>query len=212
MDIGLSLLAIIVFLPLLLPIILLLRLTAEGQVFYKQDRIGYKNKVFKILKFATMLKNSPNIGTGSLTVRNDPRVTFLGKYLRKSKLNELPQVINVLMGDMSIVGPRPQMKVDFMCFPVHVQQHIYDCKPGITGIGSIIFRDEEKFLSETTLDPKVYYKNVIAPYKGEVELWYQKHKSVLVDIQLIFLTLWYVIFPKSNLIHSFYKSLPKFDS
>jgi lipopolysaccharide/colanic/teichoic acid biosynthesis glycosyltransferase len=112
-DFTFSLLGLIVLLPLLLPIAIGLKLTGEGEIFYKQNRIGYKNTHFGILKFATMLKNSSKIGTGAITVRNDPRVTVLGKYLRMTKINELPQLINVLLGTMSIVGPRPLMKVSF---------------------------------------------------------------------------------------------------
>ncbi|RMG53985.1 MAG: sugar transferase, partial [Gammaproteobacteria bacterium] len=145
---------LIVCAPLFLVVIPLLRFTAEGEVWYRQKRIGYKNKPFYILKFATMLKDSPNMLTGSLTLRNDPRVTPVGKYLRISKLNELPQIINVLKGDMSLVGPRPQMEVDFKAFPEHVQERIYDARPGITGIGSIVFRDEERIISESPLAPR----------------------------------------------------------
>jgi len=209
LDILISLVALIVLSPFLIPIILLLRLTGEGEVWYKQKRIGFKNEVFSIWKFATMLKNSPNMGTGSLTVRDDPRVTPMGKYLRKSKINELPQILNVLKGDMSIVGPRPQMKVDFDVYPTHVKAAIYDQKPGITSIGSIVFRDEEKLMTDTDKPIKEYYAEVIAPYKGELELWYQKKANLLNDLKIIFLTGWSIIFPNSNLVTKWYKDMPK---
>jgi len=112
-DFVLSLIALIILLPFLLPIIILLKLTGEHEVFYFQKRIGYKNREFNIWKFATMLKNSLNMGTGEITLRNDPRVTKVGKFLRSTKINELPQIINVLKGDMSIVGARPQIKKAF---------------------------------------------------------------------------------------------------
>ncbi|HRF25570.1 MAG TPA: sugar transferase, partial [Chitinophagaceae bacterium] len=112
-DIIFSLLAIILLSPILIPVIILLLLTGEHEVFYRQDRVGYKNKIFKIWKFATMLKNSPNMGDGDITKRGDPRITRVGKLLRQSKINELPQLINILTGDMSFVGPRPLMKVGF---------------------------------------------------------------------------------------------------
>ena len=108
-DITFSLLAIILLSPILIPVIILLLLTGEHEVFYRQDRVGYKNKIFKIWKFATMLKNSPNMGDGDITKRGDPRITRVGKLLRQSKINELPQLINILTGDMSFVGPRPLM-------------------------------------------------------------------------------------------------------
>jgi len=208
-DIIVSLFILILFSPLLIPIVILLKLTAEGEIFYKQNRVGYKNQNFKILKFATMLKNSPNMGTGSLTLRNDPRVTKVGKYLRITKLNELPQIINVLTGDMSLVGPRPQMKVDFDVYSEDVKQIIYNVPPGITGIGSVIFRDEEKLLSSTSVPPREYYANVIAPYKGALEVWYQEKQSFLTDAKIIFLTIWVIFSPESDLAYKMFKDLPK---
>ena len=112
-DILLSTLALLILLPLFIPIVIVLLLTGEHKVFYSQTRVGYKNQNFKILKFATMLSNSANMGSGSLTLKNDPRVLPFGSFLRKTKINELPQILNIIIGDLSIVGPRPQMQVDF---------------------------------------------------------------------------------------------------
>lgn len=207
-DIVFSATALLLLLPLFIPIMLLLLFTGEHEVFYRQQRIGYKNQVFRIWKFATMLKNSPNMETGSLTLRNDPRVLPIGKFLRITKINELPQLINVLMGNMSIVGPRPQMEVDFKAYPKHVQEIIYNVKPGITGIGSIIFRDEEEILTDTMLDPKECYVQFIAPYKGKLEIWYQNNQSLYLNLRLIVLTGWIVLFPKSKLHYRLFKSLP----
>lgn len=208
-DILLSGLALIILLPLLLPILILLKLTGEGEIFYKQKRVGYKNQNFNILKFATMLKNSPNMGTGSLTLRNDPRVTTVGKYLRITKINELPQIFNVLLGDMSLVGPRPQMKVDFDVYPDNVKEKIYDAVPGITGIGSIIFRDEEKLMSSTEMPVKEFYAKHIAPYKGELELWYLKNATLSTDLKLIFLTAWAIVSPENELVFKAFNDLPE---
>ncbi len=208
LDIVTASVALLVLLPFFIPIIIALKFTAEGEIFYLQDRVGFKNQPFKIWKFATMLKASPNMLTGSLTVRNDPRVTPVGKYLRISKINELPQLINVLLGNMSLVGPRPQMKVDFDVYPGHVRERIYDIKPGVTGIGSIIFRDEEKMMSESGMPVKEFYARHIAPYKGELELWYQENMSFFTDLMLIFLTVWVIFFPESGLIFKVFKDLP----
>jgi lipopolysaccharide/colanic/teichoic acid biosynthesis glycosyltransferase len=153
-----------------------------------------------------MLKNSPNIGTGEITLRNDPRVLPIGGFLRKTKINELPQIFNVLKGDMSIVGPRPLMAVSFKLYDEATQNNIYNVKPGMTGIGSIIFRDEEKLLSEAK-DPKQMYNNIF-PYKGQLELWYQKNASIITDIKIIFLTAWSIVFPKNTLATTFFKDLP----
>jgi len=193
----------------MLPIMIALLLTAEHYVFYFQKRVGYKNKYFQIWKFATMLKDSPNMLTGSLTLRGDPRVTPVGKYLRKSKINELPQLFNVLLGDMSFVGPRPQMKVDFDTYTKEVQDKIYNTKPGITGIGSIFFRDEEKWISETELEPKEFYRLHIAPYKGALELWYLKNQSFLLDLKLLFLTFLVILFPDNQLLEKWFADLPE---
>lgn len=163
--------------------------------------------MFNIWKFATMQKNSPAIGTGEITLRNDPRVTPFGKFLRKSKINELPQIFNVFKGDMSIVGPRPLMKVSFDLYDKIVKENIYKAKPGMTGIGSLIFRDEEKLLSESP-DPKAMYQ-AIYPYKGRLELWYLKNASVWTDLKIIFLTAWSILFPSNNLAPKFFKALPK---
>lgn len=199
---------LLLFVPMIL-VMIILKFTGEGEIFYLQKRLGYLNNEFKIIKFATMVKNSPNIGTGSLTLRDDPRVLPFGKFLRKSKINELPQIFNVIIGNMSIVGPRPQMKVDFDKFPSKKRNEIYKSKPGITGVGSIIFRDEEKWISNFNGDKHEFYKNKIAPYKTEVELWYYKNQSIFVDIKLIILTAWVIIFPDSNFIDRIFKSLPK---
>ena len=208
-DLFLAILAFILFSPVLLILILALLVTGEHEVFYPQNRIGYLNVPFKIIKFATMMKDSPNMGTGSITLRNDPRVTRVGRFLRKSKLNELPQIFNVLFGQMSMVGPRPQMKADFIKFPEHIQSSLYNVKPGITGIGSIIFRDEEKWISDAPGDKHEFYKNHIAPYKGELEIWYQEHLSLSTDFILIFLTVWVIVSPDSDLVYTIFKDLPQ---
>ena len=192
----------------LIPCMFILWCTGEHYIFYLQERVGYKKQKFNIYKFATMLFNSPNMGTGSLTTRNDPRVLPFGKFLRKTKINELPQLINVFNGTMSIVGPRPQMEIDFYRFPKNVQDHIYDSKPGITGIGSVVFRDEEYYMSKPDVDPIDFYTNEIAPYKGALELWYLQQHSLWIDFKIIFLTAWVILFPKSQLPFKCFKKLP----
>jgi lipopolysaccharide/colanic/teichoic acid biosynthesis glycosyltransferase len=208
-DFSLAFIALVLLSPLLLPIIIGLLLTGEHYVFYFQERIGYKNSNFFIWKFATMLKNSPNLSGGLHTTRKDPRILPMGGFLRKTKINELPQLINILKGDMSIIGPRPLVDKTFAPYPEHVKSHIYDSKPGLSGIGSIIFRDEEKLLTETTMDKSDYYAQYISPYKGDLELWYQNHLSFKTDILLIFLTVWVILFSESQLPYKVFKDLPK---
>jgi lipopolysaccharide/colanic/teichoic acid biosynthesis glycosyltransferase len=208
-DIILSSISIICFLPFFIPITILLKCTGEGFVFYFQDRIGYKNRKFRIWKFATMLKASPALGSGSITLQNDWRLTPLGGFLRKTKINEIPQIINVLLGDMSIVGPRPQMEIDFLKYPKEMQLKINDVRPGLSSIAAIVFRDEERYFADNTRDPHEFYKTHISPYKGALEVWYQEHLSFKTDFLIIFLTCWVIFFKKSRLIFKLFKNLPK---
>ena len=207
-DFVLAFIALTILSPILLPVVIGLLLTGEHYIFYFQKRIGFKNKPFNIWKFATMLKNSPNMAGGLHTTKKDPRLMPLGSFLRKTKINELPQLINILKGDMSIVGPRPLVDKTFNPYSEYVKANIYNVKPGLTGIGSIVFRDEERLLSETNMNIADFYAKYISPYKGELELWYQNHLSFTKDLLLIFLTAWVIIFPKSNLVYTVFKDLP----
>ena len=208
-DIILSSIAILLFLPILIVIILILKLTGEGEIFYLQERVGFKTKSFMIYKFATMVKNSPNMGSGDVTLRNDPRVTKAGKFLRESKLNELPQLFNIILGHISVIGPRPLMRAGFNRYSLNFQNSVYNVKPGLTGIGSIVFRDEERILTESELSPHECYEEIILPYKGELEMWYQTNRSLFLDLQLIFMTAWVIILPSSKLYEKWFKDLPK---
>jgi len=187
---------------------LVLKLTGEGEIFFLQERVGQDRKLFKLFKFATMLKNSPSTGTGTVTMKGDLRVLPAGRFLRKTKINELPQLLNIFFGDMSVIGPRPQTPRCFDAFPIDSQEIIVQVKPGLSGIGPIVFRGEEDILDghAGTLD---FYDNVIAPYKGKVEAWYSDKQHLSVYFTLIFMTVWVVCFPKSDLIWRAFKSLPK---
>ncbi len=126
--------------------------------------------------------------TGDVTLKNDPRVLPFGKLLRKTKINELPQIVNVLKGDMSIVGARPIMKQSFDAYSDEAKKTIYNTRPGITGISSLIFRDEESIIDGSGKDPIQFYKEEIIPYKNKLDIWYQKNISTGVDFLIIFLT------------------------
>ena len=210
-DFLLSLIMLFMLAPILIPIVIGLKITGEGYIFYLQERVGFRNKAFSILKFATMLKDSPNMKGGIITLKKDPRITPMGGFLRKTKINELPQLINVLKGDMSFVGPRPVMQKSFDQYPKEVQEAIYNVTPGITGVGSIIFRDEEELMTKIKKegkDPWDYYRNIIYPYKGEVEVWYQKNQSFFLDFMILFLTAWAIMFPNSDLHFKVFKDMP----
>jgi len=213
-DILLSSMMLIILSPLLIPIVIGLKLTGEGYIFYKQERVGFKNQNFSILKFATMLKDSPNMAGGIMTTKKDPRITPMGGFLRKSKINELPQLLNILLGDMSFVGPRPVMPISFNTYPDNVKQVIYNVKPGLTGVGSIVFRDEEQLISaikEKGLDTWDFYSNKLYPFKGKLEIWYQNNQNFSVDFKIIVITAWVILNSKSNLVNKIFKSLPKRD-
>lgn len=206
-DLILSLLAAIIFLPIFIVVIPILRFTGEGEVFFAQERVGQNGELIKVLKFATMLKRSPEMGAGTITQKNDPRVLPVGKFLRKSKINELPQLINVLIGEMSLVGPRPHAARDLQGIEPEILEEVVRSKPGITGIASIIFRDEEKILHSRT-DGRLFYDQVIAPYKAELELWYSRNKSLKNYFIIIFLTLFVICSNNSGIIFRVFISLP----
>ena len=207
-DIILSSIAILILFPLLLPVMIILRFTGEGYIFYTQQRIGKNGNTFNMLKFATMLKDSPNMTGGDITMGKDPRVLPFGRFLRKTKINELPQLFNIFKGDISIVGPRPLTPTTFGYYPEYVQKSIIDLKPGLTGIGSIVFRDEESIIARSSKSHVDCYREDISPYKGELELWYKNNQSFILDFKLIFLTAWVIIFSKSKLYEKILNKIP----
>ena len=202
LDIFFSGVAIIVLFPLLLLIILILSITGEREIFYKQKRVGKNRVSFKLFKFATMLKNSENQGAGTVTLKNDFRVLPLGKFLRKTKLNELPQLFNIFIGQMSVVGPRPLHQKQFSFYSKNDQKIISSIRPGLSGVASIIFRDEEKIL-QNSVDPEKTYQQKITPRKAALEKWYVKNMSLYLYFKLIILTIIIVIIPSVNIVRLF---------
>ena len=214
-DILLASIALLILCVPFLIIMVILRFTGEGNVWYRQDRVGYQGKHFKVFKFVTMREDSETTGNKDITVRGDPRVLPVGRVLRMTKLNELPQVLNVLFGDMSIVGWRPLMPVGFAEYSQHIQDNIVKQKPGITGIGSIIFRDEEAIITDAQTqgkDLRTTYREDIMPYKGAVELWYNANQSFWIDLKIIFLTAYSIVSPSSDLVYRWFKGLPESES
>ena len=185
-DIVASGFGLVVLSPLFLTIAIWIRLDSEGPVFYRQVRVGRNNKDFRILKFRSMKEGSDN---GSLVTvgGRDQRITRFGYFLRRFKLDELPQLINVFVGDMSLVGPRPEVRhyVDFWTLE---QMHVLDVRPGITDPASIKFRNENDLLDKAD-DPEEYYINVIMQEKIRLYLEYVVNHSLWYDIRLIFRTI-----------------------
>ncbi len=208
LDITFSLLSIVFLLPLFMLISIVLFFTGEGEILYMQKRVGLGGTNFHLFKFATMLRNSEKMGTGTITIKNDPRVLPFGRFLRKSKINELPQIFNVLFGDMSLIGPRPQTRRCFDAFPISSQNKIINVLPGLSGIGSIVFRDEEELMAKAE-DPDSFYDNVVMPYKGMLEEWYVENISVKNYFMMIIFTLLSVVLPKSKYIEDYYSDLPQ---
>jgi lipopolysaccharide/colanic/teichoic acid biosynthesis glycosyltransferase len=208
-DILFSLIAIVILFPFMVPFMIALKLTGEHYIFYRQPRIGKGGKEFNILKFATMLKDSPNMRGGFLTQKDDPRILPMGKFLRRTKINELPQLVNILIGQMSFIGPRPQAGQHYNLYSDEVKSAIGAIPPGLSGIGSIIFRDEENILDRIPVDRTKFHDTIITPYKGKVELWYCKHRTLYSYFSIIFLTIVILIKPNSNLFTRFFNDLPE---
>ncbi|MDR0301416.1 MAG: sugar transferase [Treponema sp.] len=186
-DILFSFFAIIVLFPLMFPIMIILKLTGEHDIFYRQKRVGRYGKEFNLLKFATMLRDSPNLPGGIFTYKNDPRILPLGKFLRKTKINELPQLINIFIGQMSIIGYRPLVREGYEEYSDEVKQQLYNFNPGLSGIGSIVFRNEEEIMQKVK-DQEDFYRNMIIPYKGELEKWYTQNIGLVLYFKIIFFT------------------------
>ncbi len=184
-DIIASFFGLLVFSPILLIVAILIVIDSKGGVFYRQERVGKGNKDFRIFKFRTMHTDADKLGLLTIGER-DPRVTKVGYYLRKYKLDELPQLINVLIGEMSFVGPRPEVR-KYVDLYTEEQRKIFEVRPGITDLASIEFRNENEILGKQE-NPDQYYIESIMPHKLEINLKYIKNRSLLKDIGVIFKT------------------------
>lgn len=212
LDILFAATALLALSPLLLLVAILLRCTGDGCVFYRQERVGRAGRTFRLYKFVTMRKDCGRTPEDLLTAQNDPRILPLGRILRSTKINELPQLFNVLVGDMSLIGPRPQVRPHFDMYPEQVRRALIKVRPGLSGIGSIIFHDESSLVSRCGKDYHRCYAEDIAPYKGKVELWYVQHQSALLDLFLLFLTVLVLLAPGRGYCLQWLKGLPRPDS
>lgn len=182
-DILFSLSILIIFSPLLFYIALAIKRESSGHVFYKGRRVGKGGKIFYMNKFRTMVANADKIG-GPTTSNDDARITRVGKILRRYKLDELPQFINVLKGEMSIVGPRPDVEDVIKLIPEEQKKPILSLRPGITDFASLYFRNEGEIVNKST-DPHKAYLEKIWPKKIELQLKYAKEQSFFTDIKII---------------------------
>ena len=189
-DFIAGLTGLILLSPLFIVIGLAIKLTDTGPVFYKQIRTGQNFKPFYLIKFRSMVANEDKLGS-MLTAKGDPRITGIGKFLRKTKLDELPQLINVIKGDMSFVGPRPEVEKYVLLFKEEYND-ILKVKPGITDYAAIEFRDEEEVLKSFENHEDGYIKEVL-PIKIKLYKKYIKNKGFITDVRLVFLSLWRVV-------------------
>lgn len=183
-DILLSIIGIILLTPIFIIISLLVKISSNGKIFYLGERTGLNGKSFKIIKFRTMYENSDK--GPSTTSRNDHRITYIGRFLRKYKLDELPQLINILIGDMSFVGPRPELK-KYTDLYKGDEKLILAVKPGLTDFSSIYFSNLNELIEDE--NPDKSFEEKILPKKNLLRVEYVKKKSFLLDIKLILQTL-----------------------
>ena len=195
-DLCLAFIALLMVFPIFIVIIPILMLTGEREVFYLQPRIGQNDKLFGVIKFATMLKDSPKSGT--VTIKNDSRILTAGRFLRNTKINELPQILNVIKGNMSIVGFRPLTHEGFQHYTDDVKEKILQMQPGLTGLGSIIFFNEEEILYNSKKDKMTCYIEDILPLKGALEKWYYENRSIFLDIKIILATALRILLKRSK--------------
>ncbi len=192
-DLLLSILGIFILSPFLLIISIVVYFDSKGPIFYKGIRTGYKGKKFKMIKFRTMVANAENIG-GPSTGKNDPRITKIGKFLRQYKLDEMPQLLNVVKGDMSIVGPRPEV-------PIYTDRYkgeeelIFSVKPGITDYSSIKFNQLQEHLGED--EPDEIYENKVRPIKNKLRVKYVKERGFITDLKILHMTITAILFKKT---------------
>jgi lipopolysaccharide/colanic/teichoic acid biosynthesis glycosyltransferase len=185
-DFIVSLFALIVFSPVLIIVMFFVWINDFGNPFYIASRVGKDEKTFKMYKLRSMIVNADKSGVDS-TSNNDMRITRVGKFIRKFKMDELSQLINVLLGDMSLVGPRPNVKRETDLY-TKVEKKLLTVRPGITDISSIVFSDEGDILAKSE-DPDIDYNQLIRPGKGYLGLFYIENQSFLLDLKLIFITL-----------------------
>lgn len=184
-DIGFSLIALLVLSPLFVLFTLLVALSSPGGAFFRQVRVGRDGRSFKLLKFRTMRPNSEALG--QITVGgNDPRITKVGAFLRRIKLDELPQLLNILMGDMSVVGPRPEVP-HYVAMYTPEQREVLTVRPGLTGAASIAFINENEILGAST-DPERTYIEKVLPQKLALDLAYVREQGLAVDLRIIWKT------------------------
>ena len=189
-DLGLAMIAFLLLSPLFFLASLLAKLQSKGPVFYKAKRVGKHGTLFEMYKFRTMVVNADTLG-GSLTTYRDTRITPIGRFLRWTKLDELPNLINVIKGEMSLIGPRPEAP-NYVKYYTEIQKQVLQVKPGMTGPSQLANRDEEEKLKGQK-DAEHYYITELMPKKLALDLHYVATQSIASDIGWLLKTFWVVI-------------------
>ena len=205
-DILFSILGILISAPLLLISVILIFISGETSPVYLSYRIGKGGKLFRMFKLRTMSRKKPS--KSPLTAYNDNRINFFGRLLRFSKIDELPQFFNILNGDLSFVGPRPMLPEVYMFYSDKTREKLNPLRPGVTGIGSIVFRDEASLFKKVRGSHERFYKDNIAPAKAELELWYTKNRSFVIDFKILTLTVVALLYGKVKSLKRYFKNLP----
>ena len=185
LDVSVAFFGLLIFSPVILILVLIIWLQDFGNPLYIAERIGKDSIPFRMYKLRTMIINADSTGVDS-TSSNDNRITSVGKFIRKFKIDEISQLINVLLGDMSLVGPRPNVLREILMY-TDLEKELLTVKPGITDFASIVFSDEGEILSDSD-DPDIDYNQLIRPGKGYLGIFYIRNQSIKLDLMLIFLT------------------------
>jgi len=186
-DIVFSLAGLVILLPLFVVIAVWIRIDSAGPIFFRQIRIGRHGRPFRIFKFRTMHADAESRGR-KITVGDDPRITRVGHFLRKFKLDELPQLFNVVKGEMSLVGPRPEVPRYVEFYPEEIRTQVLSVRPGITDIASILYKDENTMLAGAA-DPEATYVTVVLPEKLKHSVQYVSERTLWLDFKIILITL-----------------------
>ena len=208
-DFIFALIGLIISIPLIFIFSLLLVLTGEFSPIYSCYRVGHKGKLFRIYKLRTMRKTQPQSKpTRHFTCGDDNRITLLGKILRHSKLDELPQLFNILLGNLSFVGPRPQSIEIFDKYDDDTQTRLKSIKPGVTGIGSLFFRNENQLLTKVNPSKRdAFYDQQIVSSKGNLEVWYVENRSLWLDFKILCFTIIVLFYTRLTKLNYFFRGL-----
>jgi lipopolysaccharide/colanic/teichoic acid biosynthesis glycosyltransferase len=206
-DLLIVLPSLVLLSPLFLSIAMCVKVTSPGPVFFRQRRVGWHGRIFEICKFRTMVVDAATHGP-KVTAANDPRITPLGRLLRRTKLDELPQLINVLVGNMSLVGPRPQVPKFVQHYPEHVRAIVFAVRPGITDPAAIAYRHEEELLAYAD-DPERSYIDRILPHKLSLYVQYIRRQTLLTDLWIILQTFGCLVKPRRRPTPSVVSAAPK---